>query len=120
VIIKSTNGNLFGNYTKQRWSGNVVYIANPNAFLFSFIYHHNTKIFIKCTKPSHAIAAYCGYWPLFGDGGDLHIGNNSNRFNGNLGSSYKHPIYGLSSNEAKPYFAGSYKFLITEHERVNS
>jgi len=123
VIIKSTNGNVFGGFTEQNWSGDRQWKSDPNAVLFSFINQHNSKIIMKCTNPSCAIFAHRGYGPTFGGGfgggHDLQICNNSNTSNGsfsNLGSSYKHPYYANGSNEAKSFLAGSYKFLTTEIE----
>jgi len=117
VIIKSTNGNVFGGYTEQNWSHSVDYKNDPNAFLLSFINQHNSKIIMKCTNPSHAIFAHRAYGPIFGH--DLHICNNSNTSNGSysyLGHSYKHPNYANGSNEAKSFLAGSHNFLTTEIE----
>jgi hypothetical protein len=42
------------------------YKSDPNAFLFSFINQHNSKIIMKCTDPSHAIFASNQYGPTFG------------------------------------------------------
>jgi len=123
VIIKSTNGNVFGGYTEQNWSPHQHYKTDPNAFLFSFINQHNTKIVMKCTDPSYAIFARRGNGPTFGGafggGRDLHICNNSNTSNesySNLGISYKHPNYARGSNEAQSFLAGSCNFLTTEIE----
>jgi hypothetical protein len=117
VIIKSTNGNVFGGYTQQSWSGNDYWKTDPNAFLFSFINQHNTKVIMKSTSPQYAIYTNEVYGPIFG--ADLYICDNSNTSNrslSNLGKSYKHPNYVYDSNEAKSFFAGSYKFLTTEIE----
>ena len=119
VIIKSTNGNVFGGYTQQSWSGIMKYKADPSAFLFSFINQHNTKLIIKCTHPSYAIFTFSEYGPLFGAGHDLHIYSNSNTSGGsysNLGDSYNHPSYPFTSPEAKSFLAGSYNFFTTEIE----
>jgi hypothetical protein len=78
VIIKSTNGNVFGGYTEQNWSPHHLYKTDPNAFLFSFINQHNTKIIMKCTDPSYAIYARRGYGPTFGGSHDIHVADNSN------------------------------------------
>jgi len=119
VIIKSTNGNVFGGYTEQNWSGDNQWKSDPNAFLFSFINHHNTKIIMKCINPTCAIRASSEYGPTFGGGADLFICNDSNTSNessSNLGNSFKHPNYGYGSNEAKSFLAGSYNFRTKEIE----
>ena len=57
----------------------------------------------------------CG--PIFGDGHDICICDNSNttasRYS-NLGNTYKHPDYEYGSNEAESFLAGSYIFRIVE------
>ena len=75
VIIKSTNGNVFGGYTQQSWSGNTEYKSDPNAFLFSFINQHKTKLIMKCNN-QNAICTNRRYGPLFGIA-DLNICNYS-------------------------------------------
>jgi len=133
VIIKSTNGNVFGGYTEQNWSGASQWKSDPNAFLFSFINHHNTKIIMKCINPTCAIRVRSSFGdqmnslpnfgsnfgPTFGGGADLFICNDSNTSNSscsNLGVSYKHPNYGYGSDEAKSFLAGSYNFRTKEIE----
>jgi len=68
VIIKSTNQNVFGGYTEQNWYGIPKKAKiDQNAFLFSFINKHNTKVFMKCKDPLNAIYAFNEYGPIFGD-----------------------------------------------------
>jgi len=119
VIFKSTNGNVFGGYTKQSWSGYDQWKSDQNSFLFSFINQHDKKIVMKFTKDSQAINADSKYGPIFGMGIDLLICNNSNTRNesfSNLGYNYKHPSYAYDSKEAKSFLAGSHKFCTTEIE----
>jgi len=119
VIIKSTKGNVFGGYTEQNWSPQHLCKTDPNAFLFSFINQHNTKLILKCTDPSQAIFTSSEHGPTFGAGHDLRICNNSNTTNENyskLSTSYNHPNYPFGSNEAKSFLAGSFNFLTTEIE----
>jgi hypothetical protein len=120
VIIKSTNQNVFGGYTEQNWYGIPKKAKiDQNAFLFSFINKHNTKVFMKCKDPLNAIYAFNEYGPIFGGPCDLNICSNSNKINGsssNLDYSYNFPNYANGSNEAKSFLAGSYNFLTTEIE----
>ena len=37
IIVKSTNGNVFGGYTEQSWEHIGNYKADPSAFIFSLI-----------------------------------------------------------------------------------
>ena len=118
VIIKSTNGNVFGGYTEQDWSGNS-YKNDLNAFIFSFANKENRPLVMKCEWPENAIFASVNYGPTFGLGADIYICSNSNVNNGsysNLGKSYKHPDYAFESNEAKGFLAETCQFRTIEIE----
>jgi len=65
IIIKSTNGNVFGGYTEQTWSGSG-YKNDPNTFIFSFINKQNRPLMMK--SHSYGIYSRNDYGPTFGDG----------------------------------------------------
>ena len=117
IIIKTTNGNVFGGYTDQSWSGNDSWKADPNSFIFSLINLLNEPIIIKWSK-NKGIFCSISYGPTFG-GYDFKIVDSSNT-NGysysNLGHSYTHPDYRFETNEAKSFLAGSYNFQVSEIE----
>ena len=77
VIIKSKNGNLFGGYTEQSWSGSCDRKADSNAFIFSLINKLNEPILIECFQ-NDVICCRSSYGPIFGGGHDLHIAGRSN------------------------------------------
>lgn len=127
VIIKSTNGNVFGGYTKQSWSN--TYSGNkddPNAFIFSFKNSKNKLLVMKCTNSKHAIYSDNNSGPAFGFKydytnvtPDIFICNNSNKSTescSNLGNSYKHSEIISGSEEARKFLAGSFKFQTSEIE----
>lgn len=37
VLVKDTDGNVFGGYTKHSWSGTKKYVSDPSAFLISVV-----------------------------------------------------------------------------------
>ena len=37
VLVKDTDGNVFGGYTQQSWSGTKKYVSDPSAFLISVV-----------------------------------------------------------------------------------
>jgi len=120
VVIKSTNGNVFGGYTEKSWHTFSVggYKADGNALLFSFINQYNTKVVMKCTD-EFAIYSSSECGPIFGGGYDLYICNNSNTSKesySNLGRIYKHPNFVKGSSEAKSFLTGSYNFFTAEIE----
>jgi len=118
IIIKSTNGYVFGGYTEQSWNITGTYKSDPNSFIFSFINKLNEPIKIKQNQNN---GIYCGsnYGPTFGAGHDLHIADKSNintASYSNLGNSYTHPNYIFGSNEARSFLAGSFNFQVSEIE----
>ena len=82
-------------YYDYRWSGNGIYKADPNAFIFSLINKLNKPIKIKWSK-NNGIVCNSSYGPIFGGGHDLLIADKSNTYTistSNLGHSYIHPDY---------------------------
>jgi hypothetical protein len=117
VIIKSTNGNVFGGYTEQTWNHGGCK-ADPNSFIFSLINKINKPIKMKWLK-GNGIFCNSSYGPIFGGGHDLIIADKSNTNSSsysNLGNSYTHPDYAYGSNEAKSFLAGSHTFQVSEIE----
>jgi hypothetical protein len=115
VVIKSTNGNVFGGYTEQTWNPSNNYKADPNSFIFSLINKLNKPLKIKWSQ--NGIFCNSSHGPLFG--GDIVITDKSNtntNSSSNLGHSYIHPDYANGSNEARSFLAGSYNFQVSEIE----
>jgi hypothetical protein len=74
IIIKSTNGNVFGGYTEQNWSGTVSgYKPDSQAFIFSFINMEKRPLKMKCNQPSHAMFTDDTYGPTFGRGNNFRV-----------------------------------------------
>jgi hypothetical protein len=118
-VIRSSNGNVFGGYTEQSWSGNYEYKTDLSAFIFSLINKQNKPLKMKCSQCQYAIYCYNSYGPTFGHGHDFYISDNSNINTdsySNLGHSYSHPDYAYGSNEARSFLAGSYNFQVSEIE----
>ena len=118
VIVKSTNGNVFGGYTEQTWNHTGDYKTDPNSFIFSLINQLNKPIKMKWSL-NYAIYCHSSYGPTFGGGHDFYIAGKSNlnaTSYSNLVHSYTHPDYAYGSNEAKSFLAGSYNFQLIEIE----
>jgi len=113
IIIKTTNGNIFGGYTEQDWSG-FQFKNDQNAFIFSFINkEENKKLKMKCLKPENAIFSFDQVGIVFGGfESDICIADNSdienNSFSRLSGQSY--------NNQDLSSLAGSYNFRTSEIE----
>ena len=117
IVIKSTNGNIFGGYTEQSWSGSG-FKTDSNAFIFSLINLDNKPKKIKWSR-NQAIGCSTSHGPIFGAGHDLFISDKSNTISSslsNLCNSYIHPEYEYKSNGAKSFLAGSYNFQVSDIE----
>jgi len=118
VVIKSTNGNVFGGYTEQTWNHTNGYKTDPNAFIFSLINKIiNCKLKMNCDDHDCSIYCSCFYGPTFGD--DICILDSSNQNKksySNLDHSYIHPYYEYETEEARSFLAGSYNFQVSEIE----
>jgi hypothetical protein len=118
VIIKSTNGNIFGGYTEQDWTHTDGYKNDPKAFIFSLVNKENKPLVMK-PQNQNVIICNSFFGPLFGAGAEIAIVSNSNQnnnSNSNLGNCFKHPDYSHGSNEAKSFLAGSFNFKTVEIE----
>jgi hypothetical protein len=113
VVIKSTNGNVFGGYTEQSWTGSG-FKTDPNAFIFSLINEDSEPLKIKCVRPDEAIYCSTEYGPNFGLL-DIKISSESNK-NSQSCSNIGYPDYEYDSNEAQLFLAGSDEFQVLEIE----
>ena len=113
IVIKSTNGNIFGGYTEQSWSGSG-FKTDSNAFIFSLINLDNKTKKIKWSR-NQAIGCSTSHGPIFGAVYDLFISDKSNTNTSslsNLCNSYIHSEYEYKSDKAKSFLAGSYNFKV--------
>jgi hypothetical protein len=103
VIIKSTNGNVFGGYTEQLWNNGCSFKIDPNAFIFSLINKENKPLKVKCS-PNNGIRCDHNYGSVFGGNhgaSDLVIDTDSNINNNSysyFGHCYTLPDYSFNSN----------------------
>ena len=124
TILKAKQSSyIFGAFTKVSWesSTNGKWELDPNAFIFSLTNKDNKPLKMKIDSNRHKNAIFCDseYGPTFGDGHDIHIGKNSNttmNSYSDLGCTYSHPQYGIYSDIAQAFLAGSLEFEMCEFE----
>lgn len=121
TIVKSVSGFIFGGYSESHWDQSNSYKTDPNAFLFSLTNKDNKPIKMPLIpgKESQSIYATSVCSARFGAGSDLIIADNANTNSNsftNLGSTFKHPVYGFGTNEAKCFLAGNYNFQVYDIE----
>jgi len=125
VMIKSTNGNVFGGFTGESWGVFSIFSSDSfgigfgfDSFIYSLVNKMNKPIKIEWSK-NKKIDSNPNYGPTFGSGHDFYIADKSNTntsSSSNLGSSYIHPDYAYGSNEARSFLAGSYNFQVSDIE----
>ena len=120
IIKVKDSSNIFGGYTTAAWDSSNTNKKDEHAFIFSLVNKENkpVKINIDQTKVKYAIECNASYGPIFG-ADDFLVASNSNQSKAsysNLGNSYKHPFYGLSSSKARCFLSGTYTYSTTEIE----
>ncbi len=124
VIVKSSNGNVFGGYTERSWSNTdplseFIDKSDPNAFIFSLINKENRPLKVNCSH-NQGIRCKNTFGPIFGgkEGySDLVVNLNKNYDNfSHFGHYYIHPDYEYKSEKAYLFLAGSHKFQVSEIE----
>jgi len=122
TVIKSTNGNIFGGFTKINWGLLPVgYFLDSSAFIFSLINQQNypCKLNVLSTT-SYSIYTGPSIWgPVFGNTYSKDIGiydqsNSQIQSSSNLGFAYQLPQN--ITIDTKSFFAGSYNFQTLEIE----
>jgi len=119
VIKSNSSEKIFGGYTQDDWSGNVVYDYDSNAFLFSLINAYNKPVKMLVTDPQYPISG-CYYGPTFGSryansGFDLYVSSDGSYGYSNLGNTYQLPSF-LNNFSAQSFLAGSNIFKPIEIE----
>ena len=120
TIVKTTNGNVFGGFTRGLWNGSV-WVNDPSAYIFSLVntYNYPCKLNVISTQAANSIRAVPSYGPAFGGGYDFYIGDQSNTNNGSgslFGTSYPLPMSLSSGSVANSFLAGSTIFQTVEVE----
>ena len=121
VIIRSSNGYIFGGYNPMSWNSNSQYLYNASTFIFSLTNPTGNPQKMFNTGPHHGSTRstynHPSYGPTFG-GHDFYISNNCNANNSsftNLNHSFTSP-YSYSTTNAKNFLCGSYYFTVSEIE----
>jgi hypothetical protein len=121
TIIRNNSNFIFGGFTSARWSSANVYMNDPNAFIFSLRRSgtsNNYKLMINSTHGASALYGSSSHGPVFGNGWDIYIRDNSNTITGSysLLRSYTEPSYPSGSNGTFFLTGGMYNWLTTEIE----
>lgn len=121
VIKAATSGNIFGGYTEAKWDKSNSFKTDKHAFLFSLLNAEKTPVKVKISAGNEDDAIYCDglLGPIFGAGNDICIRDRADYYTDNysyFGSTYCLPNYPASSERAKCFLAGSYKFTVQEIE----
>jgi hypothetical protein len=117
VVVKSTNGNIFGGYTQQNWSGDDGFKSDANAFLFSLNNKHEMQFKLKCMQADCAVYVKQGYSACFGRL-DLCLRDNSNK--NFISSSETGNCYALTPTNTSSSLASTQNFQTVEIEVFTS
>jgi hypothetical protein len=87
VIVKATNGRVFGGYSEKGYRRNAGYQSDSHGFLFNVQTSGSVGI-AKSKGDSYTTYSTDGYGPTFGGGHDLYVPNNCNSNQGYTNSGY--------------------------------
>jgi hypothetical protein len=116
VLVKSTDGRIFGGVNFISWTSVTGYSASSNGFLFALKdgqHRHDPALFRITQNSDRAAYNTASYGPIFGGGHDMVICSNPNSTRGstsNLGHTYTSP--GASPST----LAGEDSFLVADYE----
>lgn len=121
VLVKSTDGWIFGGYTEVEWGSDGTWSYDSNAFIFSFRNREDLPIIFKSLGDKSSYS-HGKFGPTFGSGYDLYIADRCNTNAGsysNLGYSYKvagENKFIFGSIEANTFLNGSFNFQVENYE----
>ncbi len=120
TIVKSSNLNVFGGFTKSLWNSSNAYQSDSDAFIFSLINQYNYPVKLNPIKSVTAVYTSSSYGPTFGNNHDFYIADQSisnTNSRSNLGNSYMLPLnMTAGSTSAQTFLAGSLNFQTIEIE----
>ena len=121
TIIKTTKGYIFGGYIAVAWNNKGGSRADPNAFIFSLDNPDSSpKLFPVKVGDSCSICCHDSYGPIFGNGHDICILNDSNTTTesySSLGYSFDTTLLsGDITTEPTLFLTGSVYFQTAEVE----
>jgi hypothetical protein len=117
VVIKATNGQIFGGSISIPWASTNTYGIDSKAFLFLLKSKMKQKPQkCKVTNPANATYFASGYGPTFGSSHDLYLCNNCNTLNQSYcqggGASGQY----TTVKGSNIYIAGAYNFTVKDYE----
>jgi len=118
VVVKSSDGYIFGGYTDVAWVTNPAHKSSSVSFLYSLKDHAGigpVKMPIKINQRGHAVCRYSGHGPIFGGGSDLSIATKANEIAScisTIGHTYELP----ANCSDKHFLTGSRTFTVSEFE----
>ena len=117
IVIKETNGYVFGGYTSVTWDSSLSgYKPDSEAFIYTFLNPNNSPLKLPIITVTYGICNNPSYGPTFGGGHDILVTDNSNMNSNNYlnGHSY---TSGYSGSSLGVFFkGGSYNFMTAEIE----
>ena len=121
LVIKNTNGYIFGGFTSVPWSSpsSYCYRTDSTAFLFSLTNSSGTPLKLKVTEPEKAVEHSSSFGPMFGGGRDLMVEDESSTYGWSYMNLYSYELpKGKRGREGGQFIVGGedHEFQIDEIE----
>lgn len=117
VIIKNSNGHIFGGFASISWTSSGSYRQAPGSFLFTLTNMHGiqpTKFSLNNENDGNAVYHKNGYGPIFGDGDGLWIYPDCNN---NTKSNAQFSVYNDTTGKGGSVFSSNTSSV---HFQVNN
>jgi len=118
-VIKSTNGNIFGGFTTQAWSGAAGgYKHDSKAFLFSLVNKLTKKpLRWRASDTTHSISCSPTVGPTFGGGHNIYCAPSFNTNSNYCNCPYNsYTLEDTSVVDSQTLFAGAYNWTMDDIE----
>jgi hypothetical protein len=118
TIIETTKGYIFGGFTRIGWDSSNSYQRDDSgeSFLFTIRNPHNISARkFSLSDPSHAIYCKSSYGPVFGNGCDIWVSDNSNT-NPTSGSNFGTAYVNDTGVNGDGFFTSESQFKVKEIE----
>lgn len=113
VLIKSTEGFLFGGYAPISWTSRGDYAPDNKTFIFTLLNPHNIEPTKFANSDFYSIYDHSSQGPIFGRGHDIHVFDNCNSC---CCSCYFPHSFSDTTGIGQNIFVNSSQFLVAEIE----
>jgi hypothetical protein len=108
VVLRETNGNVFGGFNSSTWAGGGSYYSPGGTWLYTFKNNYKANWGGQCAGQSYGTYNHPSYGPTWGGGHDLHVDSSMKSGYTYFGYSYSCPVGSCGTGACQSYLASQY------------